>query len=164
MKWRIKLGCGCTYLIGAQPDLARPMICGVTGTDGKPHGMRSIIMAEDYEQARAARAADRQNWQELADWISAEIDKEYPLHASYVNDGLLAEAAPFGGMLVAYRLTLARVRELAPVPLPVRNPALTATRGAAAGEITSQPAATGSMDRGNTAVTAGQIEQPELGD
>lgn len=52
----------------------------------------------------------------IAAWIEAMIDQEEPMHRGLVRDGLITQAAPYGGMLAAYRATLSRVRELVEGP------------------------------------------------
>ena len=44
-KWRIALRCECVYRIEGDPDLTKPLICGVE-SDGLTHGMNMITKAE----------------------------------------------------------------------------------------------------------------------
>lgn len=53
-----------------------------------------------------------ERWSALKDYLRTRIDGDAPVHREYVKAGDLAGAAPFGGLLVANRATLSKMREL----------------------------------------------------
>jgi hypothetical protein len=116
----------------------------------------------DHATVTADSTAERARLQSLADWIAAEIDKEYPLHQGLVRDGLLEQAAPFGGMLTAYRKTLAHVRETLrdAAPSQDRHQESGGGRIVDAGPVAGRPSDTGYTERGTM---TGPAEELELG-
>lgn len=65
----------------------------------------------DAARENAATAGLR--WRLLSEWLVERIDHDDAVHRGYLDDGDMALAAPYGGLLSANRSTLAEMREMA---------------------------------------------------